>query len=49
MSSSVGGGHYIAYGKTADGWYEYNDSHVSKLSENQVQSRDAYLLFYTAK
>ena len=45
----VGGGHYIAYGKTDDGWFEYNDSIVSKIAESRVQSREAYLLFYTAK
>ena len=43
----VGGGHYIAYGKTSDGWFEYNDSRVSSISESQVQTQDAYLLFYT--
>lgn len=48
-SGGVGGGHYIAYGKTENGWYEYNDSIVSKMSESQVQSANAYLLFYTAK
>lgn len=46
-SGGVGGGHYIAYGKTDDGWFEYNDSRVSSLPESSVQSRDAYLLFYT--
>jgi len=48
-SGGVGGGHYIAYGKTDDGWFEYNDSMVSRINESRVQSRDAYLLFYTAK
>lgn len=48
-SGGVGGGHYIAYGQTEEGWFEYNDSIVSKISESQVQSANAYLLFYTAK
>lgn len=48
-SGGVGGGHYIAYGKTDAGWFEYNDSHVSKISESQLVSSNAYLLFYTAK
>jgi len=48
-SGGVGGGHYIAYGKTDDGWFEYNDSMVSRINESRIQSRDAYLLFYTAK
>lgn len=48
-SGGVGGGHYIAYGKTDAGWFEYNDSHVSKISESQLVSPNAYLLFYTAK
>lgn len=46
-SGGVGGGHYIAYGKNDNGWFEYNDSRVSSLPESSVQSRDAYLLFYT--
>ena len=41
----VGGGHYTAFGKTASGWFDYNDSHVSKTPS--FQSKDAYLLFYT--
>lgn len=42
---SIGGGHYTAFGKTANGWFDYNDSHVSKTPS--FQSKDAYLLFYT--
>jgi len=46
-SGGVGGGHYTAYASTNSGWFEYNDSRVSSLSDSSVQSRDAYLLFYT--
>jgi len=42
---SIGGGHYTAFGKTQNGWFDYNDSQVSKTSS--FQSKDAYLLFYT--
>ena len=45
---SLNGGHYTAYGKNAldSQWYNFNDSSVSKASEDQICSRSAYLLFY---
>lgn len=44
----MGGGHYTAFCRNReDGqWYNYDDSRVSKASEESVQSRAAYLLFY---
>ncbi|KAI5298853.1 CSN-associated deubiquitinating enzyme Ubp12 [Ascosphaera atra] len=48
----LGGGHYTAFAKNfVDGnWYEYNDSHVTRVSdEGRVVSRAAYLLFYRRK
>ncbi|OJJ47293.1 hypothetical protein ASPZODRAFT_64832, partial [Penicilliopsis zonata CBS 506.65] len=45
----LGGGHYTAFAKNFinDEWYEYNDSHVSKVSDPQrVVTPAAYLLFY---
>jgi ubiquitin carboxyl-terminal hydrolase 4/11/15 len=44
---TLGGGHYIAHAKNADGnWYSYNDSHCSRVSESNLKSTSAYLLFY---
>ncbi|KAK6381946.1 hypothetical protein LTS17_003831 [Exophiala oligosperma] len=45
----LGGGHYTAYAKNFfnNGWYEYNDSHVSSKSDPRaVITGAAYLLFY---
>ncbi|KAJ3232806.1 CSN-associated deubiquitinating enzyme Ubp12 [Chytriomyces hyalinus] len=44
----LGGGHYTAYAKNAvDGhWYNFDDSHVSKISESSVVTPAAYMLFY---
>lgn len=43
---SVGGGHYTAYVKhDVHGWLEFDDSSVSKISENKVCSSSAYVLF----
>lgn len=44
----LGGGHYTAFAKNfVDGkWYHYNDSSVSPISENQLVTANAYLLFY---
>ncbi|KIV81022.1 hypothetical protein PV11_08476 [Exophiala sideris] len=45
----LGGGHYTAYAKNFfnNGWYEYNDSHVSsKTDSRSVVTSAAYLLFY---
>ncbi|XP_065646755.1 ubiquitin carboxyl-terminal hydrolase 20 isoform X2 [Hydra vulgaris] len=48
---SVGGGHYIAHAKNyINGkWYEFNDSHVTEVSETSVLNTEAYVLFYTLK
>ncbi|KAM3919169.1 ubiquitin carboxyl-terminal hydrolase 21 isoform 1-T1 [Leptodactylus fuscus] len=45
-SGSVHYGHYTAYCKDQSGWFAYNDSRVSPISESQVQSSEAYVLFY---
>jgi ubiquitin C-terminal hydrolase len=46
-SGSTGGGHYTAYVKTDDKWYDCNDSYVSEVSdENSIITSSAYLLFY---
>ena len=39
-------GHYIAKCKNFEHWYKYNDSHVSEISEKDIVTPNAYLLFY---
>ena len=50
-SGSLNGGHYYAYCKNwKDGeWYEFNDSHVSKIDNKKIVSDNAYVLFYKRK
>ncbi|CAM6081562.1 unnamed protein product [Calypogeia fissa] len=45
---SMGGGHYTAYAKLIDEnkWYNFDDSHVSPVSESEVKTAAAYVLFY---
>jgi len=47
-SGSTSGGHYTAFVKNdKDGkWYDCNDSFVSEVSENNIITSSAYLLFY---
>ncbi|XP_030043683.1 ubiquitin carboxyl-terminal hydrolase 21 isoform X2 [Microcaecilia unicolor] len=45
-SGSVHYGHYTAYCRDQSSWYIYNDSRVSPIRENQVQSSEGYVLFY---
>lgn len=42
-------GHYTAYVKSDDGWYEMDDSSVNSLALGRVVSANAYLLFYMKK
>ncbi|KAL8207878.1 hypothetical protein R6Q57_007290 [Mikania cordata] len=44
----LGGGHYSAYAKLVeeDRWYHFNDSHVTPVSEGDIVTSAAYLLFY---
>ncbi|KAK4797362.1 hypothetical protein SAY86_029688 [Trapa natans] len=44
----LGGGHYTAYAKLVDEnrWYHFDDSHVSPVSETDIRTTAAYLLFY---
>ncbi len=51
ISNHVGnldGGHYFAYCKNIyeNKWYEFNDSSVSLIDENNIVSKNAYVLFY---
>lgn len=45
---SMGGGHYTAFVRMPDDelWYTFDDSGVYPMSESQVKSSGAYVLFY---
>jgi len=45
---NMGGGHYTAYAKNAEkqGWFDFNDSQVSKQNPDEIVSESAYVLFY---
>jgi ubiquitin C-terminal hydrolase len=45
----MGGGHYTAFAKNGNKWYDFNDSSVSHKSENDVCNKSAYMLFYKRK
>ena len=54
VSNHIGGmngGHYTAFCKnmTDDSWYNFDDTIVRKISERDVVSSSAYVLFYLAK
>ncbi|KAJ2806692.1 hypothetical protein H4R20_001592 [Coemansia guatemalensis] len=45
----MGGGHYTAYALSPEDakWYDFNDSHVSEVSDSEsVKTAAAYMLFY---
>ena len=43
-------GHYTSYVKTInDKWYHYNDTSVTKISEDKLITPKAYCLFYSKK
>ncbi|KAJ8559702.1 hypothetical protein K7X08_003760 [Anisodus acutangulus] len=44
---SMGGGHYTAFvHQGADRWYDFDDSHVSPISQEKIKTSAAYVLFY---
>ncbi|KAI5667081.1 hypothetical protein M9H77_16934 [Catharanthus roseus] len=44
---SMGGGHYTAYVHHGGGqWFDFDDSHVSPITEEKIKSPSAYVLFY---
>lgn len=44
----LGGGHYTAYAMnmTNQRWYDFDDSRVTEMRETEVNSKNAYMLFY---
>ncbi|RHN63824.1 putative ubiquitinyl hydrolase 1 [Medicago truncatula] len=50
VGASVNSGHYICYVRcVGDQWYSMSDTVVTKVSEEAVMSKEAYLLFYLRK
>jgi len=47
-SGSLGGGHYFAVCKNQlkKRWYEYNDTHVREISEDEMKEYSPYIFFY---
>ncbi|XP_071723308.1 ubiquitin carboxyl-terminal hydrolase 5-like [Rutidosis leptorrhynchoides] len=45
---SMGSGHYTAHIKLVDEnrWYNFDDSHISAINEDEVKTNAAYVLFY---
>ncbi|KAJ6755604.1 UBIQUITIN CARBOXYL-TERMINAL HYDROLASE [Salix purpurea] len=44
---SMGGGHYTAFiHHGGDQWYDFDDSHVSPISQEKIKTSAAYVLFY---
>ena len=48
---SLSFGHYKAYCKNSidNNWYEFNDSNVKQISEDEIVNSNAYVLFYKQK
>ena len=47
---SLNSGHYYAYCRNENGkWYNYNDTSVTEISEEEIISENAYCLFYIKK
>ena len=42
----LGGGHYTAYGKHGNRWFNFDDSSVSVLIDEVIDPRSAYVLFW---
>ena len=49
----MGFGHYTAFARDLENpesvWHNFDDSHVSPITESQVVTKDAYILFYKKK
>lgn len=45
----LGGGHYTATVVSGNGWYDLDDSKVSRISAEKVVTAAAYILFYKLK
>lgn len=43
---SLNGGHYVGYVNQEDTWFEFDDTHVKKVTAEYVSKLEAYILFY---
>ncbi len=43
---NLGFGHYTAYTKRGDRWYECDDATVTPVQPHQIKTDSAYALFY---
>jgi ubiquitin carboxyl-terminal hydrolase 2/21 len=48
-TGNTNGGHYFSYCKNGEKWYEYNDRVVMTMTNNQILTNGAYVLFYERK
>jgi ubiquitin C-terminal hydrolase len=49
-NGNIRGGHYYSYSLCHDGkWRQFNDKYVSEISENNIVTDAAYVLFYRAQ
>ena len=46
---SINSGHYFSYCKQQDNWYNYDDTNITKLKEEELVTKNAYCLFYKKK
>jgi ubiquitin C-terminal hydrolase len=54
QTGTFNGGHYFTYSRNLNSdidtsWYEFNDSHVSKINDSDIVTSNAYILFYKKK
>eukprot|EP01134_Creolimax_fragrantissima_P006630 CFRG6630T1 len=47
-SGGLGNGHYISYARhfVTNEWFKYDDSHVEKVTEDDIKTAEGYVLFY---
>ena len=43
---NIQAGHYVSIIKRKEKWYMCDDDEVEEMSENDVETKNAYLLFY---
>ena len=46
IGGSIDSGHYVAFSKREDKWYECNDSSIGHTVSDEAMSKSAYMLFY---
>lgn len=45
-SGTLNSGHYTAYARVDNQWYLFNDHIVNEVSEDDIVTENAYILFY---